>query len=100
MRYGVPNAMKMKIDLTRLLGNYVKKPEQWYQEYELGLRDLVNQLAAVKCPVPEDDIVMRLIAGMISDKRSEKETKEVLTIWNYTLFATTSSCDALKRKTI
>ncbi len=48
MRHGGPNAMKMKIDLTRLLGNYVKKPEQGCQEYELGLRDLVSQVAAVK----------------------------------------------------
>ena len=77
MRYGAPNATKMKIDLTRMLGNYVKRPEQGYQEYELGLRDLISKLAAVKCPVPEDDIVMRLIAGMISDERYEKETKEV-----------------------
>ena len=59
------------------MGNYVKKPKQGYQEYELGLRDLIDQLAAVRHPVSAEDTVMRLIAGMISDKRYEKETKEV-----------------------
>ena len=47
MRYGVPNSLRMRIDLTRQLGNYTKKPEQGYQEYELGLRNLVDQLAAL-----------------------------------------------------
>ena len=72
MRYGAPNSMKMKIDLTRRLGNYVKKPKQGYQEYERDLRDLVDQLAAVRHPVSADNIVMRLIADMISDNRYEK----------------------------
>ncbi len=58
MRYGAPNSMRMKIDLTRQPGNYVKRPEQGYQEYELGLRDLIDQLAAVRHPVSAEDIVM------------------------------------------
>jgi hypothetical protein len=58
MRYGAPNSMRMKIDLTRRLGNYSKKEEQGYQEYELGLRDLIDQLAAVGNPVPIEDIAM------------------------------------------
>ena len=67
----------MRCYLTRQLSNYAKKPERGYQEYEIGLRDLIDQLAAVKHPVSAEDIVMRLIAGMISDNRYEKETKEV-----------------------
>ena len=59
MRYGAPNFMRMRIDLTTRLGNYSKKEEQGYQEYELGLRDLIDQLVAVGHPVSTEDTVMR-----------------------------------------
>lgn len=77
MKFGAPNSMKMKIDLTKRLGNYSKKPEQGYQEYELGLRNLVDELATVGNPVSSEDVTLRLIAGMMSDKRYDKESKEV-----------------------
>ena len=76
MKFGAPNSMKMKIDLTKRLGNYSKKPEQGYQEYELGLRTVVDELATVGNPVSSDDVTLRLIAGMMSDKRYDKESKE------------------------
>ena len=77
MKYGAPNSMRMKIDLTKRLGNYAKRSDQGYQEFELGLRNLVDELSAVGNPMPQDDITLRLIAGMMSDKRYEKECKEV-----------------------
>ena len=77
MKYGAPNSMRMKIDLTKRLGNYAKRTDQGYQDYELGLRKLVDELTAVGNPVSGDDLTLRLIAGMMSDKRYEKECKEV-----------------------
>ena len=77
MKYGAPNSMRMKIDLTKRLGNYAKKSDQGYQDFELGLRNLVDELTAVGNPVSEADLTLRLIAGMLSDKRYEKECKEV-----------------------
>ena len=77
MSYGAPNSMRMKIDLTKRLGNYVKKPDQGYQEYELGLRVLGDDLAAIGCPLTSADLTLRLIVGMTADKRYDKESKDI-----------------------
>jgi len=77
VKYGAPNSVRMKIDLTKRLGNYAKKTDQGYQEYELGLRTLCDELSAVGCPLQPTDMTLRLIVGMTADKRYDKETKEV-----------------------
>ena len=77
MKYGAPNSMKMKIELTKRLGNYVKETEQGYQEYEYGLRSLVDELAAVGQILSVEEITLRLLAGMTNDKRYNKECKEL-----------------------
>ena len=77
MKYGAPNSMKMKIELTKKLGNYVKQAEQGYQEYEYGLRSLVDELASVGQILSVEEITLRLLAGMTNDKRYSKECKEL-----------------------
>ena len=76
-KFGAPNSMRMKIDLPKRLGNYEKKAEQGYQDYALGLRVLVDELAAVGYPMKEDLVTLHLVAGMTNDKRYDKECKEV-----------------------
>ena len=77
MTFGAPSSKRMKIDLTKKLGNYHKQNNQGYQEYELGLQHLSNDLCAVGMVMKEDELTLRLIAGMTSDKRYEKECREV-----------------------
>ncbi len=55
MRFGAPNSMRMKIDLTKRLGNNAKKQDQGYQEYGLGLRTLVEELTTVGTA---DDVIL------------------------------------------
>ena len=55
----------------------MRRPEQGYQDYASGLRVLVDELAAVGNLLSEDKVTLHLIAGMISDKRYDKECKEV-----------------------
>jgi hypothetical protein len=69
--------MRMRIDLTKKLGNYNKQTHQGYQDYELGLQHLSNDLCTVGMTMSQDELTLRLIAGMTSDKRYEKECREV-----------------------
>ncbi len=59
LRSGAPNSMRMKIDLTKRLGNSAKKQDWGYQEYELELRTLVEELATVGNPVSAADVILR-----------------------------------------
>ena len=77
MTYGAPSSMRMRIDLTKKLGNYSKQTHQGYQDFELGLQHLSNDLCTVGMSVSQDELTLRLIAGMTSDKRYEKECREV-----------------------
>ena len=77
VKYGAPNSMRMKIDLTKKLGNYEKKHDQGYQDYALGLRVLIDELAAVGYPMKEDLVTLHLIAGMTNDRRYDRECKEL-----------------------
>ena len=77
MTFGAPSSKRMKIDLTKKLGNYHKQNSQGYQEYELGLQHLSNDLCAVGMVMTRDELTLRLIAGMTSDKRYEKECRDV-----------------------
>ncbi len=54
-----------------------KRAEQGYQDYALGLRVLVDELAAVGSPLTEEMVTLHLIAGMTSDRRNDIEYKEV-----------------------
>jgi hypothetical protein len=69
--------MRMRIDLTKKLGNYSKQTHQGYQDFELGLQHLSNDLCTVGMTMSQDELTLRLIAGMTSDKRYEKECREV-----------------------
>ena len=77
MTYGAPSSMRMRIDLTKKLGNYSKQTHQGYQDFELGLQHLSNDLCNVGMTMSQDELTLRLIAGMTSDKRYEKECREV-----------------------
>ena len=77
MSYGAPSSMRMRIDLTMKLGNYHKKTHQGYQDFELGLQHLSNDLCTVGMTLSQDELTLRLIAGMTVDKRYEKECREV-----------------------
>ena len=75
MSFGAPSSKRMRIDLTKRLGNYHKQTNQGYQEYELGLRHLSNELCAVGTVMTDEELTLRLIAGMTSDKRYGKECR-------------------------
>jgi hypothetical protein len=77
VKNGAPSSTRMQIDLTKRLGNYEKKHDQGYQDYALGLRVLVDELAAVGHPMKEDLVTLHLVAGMTNDRRYDKECKEV-----------------------
>jgi hypothetical protein len=77
MTYGAPSSMRMLIDLTKKLGNYNKQTNQGYQDYELGLQLLSNDLCTLGVVMSQDDMTMRLIAGMTGDKRYERQCREV-----------------------
>ena len=77
MTYGAPSSTRMLIDLTKKLGNYTKQTNQGYQDYELGLQHLSNELCTVGRAMTQDDLTLRLIAGMTGDKRYEKQCREV-----------------------
>ena len=77
MKLGAPSSMRMKIELTKKLGNYNKRQEQGYQEYELGLQHLSNDLCTVGTTLSQSELTLRLIAGMTCDKRYDKECRDV-----------------------
>ena len=61
MTYGAPSSMRMRIDLTKKLGNYSKQTHQGYQDFELGLQHLSNDLCTVGMTVSQDELTLRLL---------------------------------------